>query len=151
MAGARLTVNEHWGPPNSNHPGGLWWENMQLKQKAMLAGWKNKKATPWKPSHELLQISLVAHIKDVFCIHCSHPNFQEWAATATFEDFDMATSRVFDKLFTTSALDKLAALPEDTQDTTIQNTVLQNRDSLFYIEFVSTIKKGDISRVMNVL
>ncbi|KAK7012488.1 hypothetical protein R3P38DRAFT_3324118 [Favolaschia claudopus] len=45
----------------------LWWEHTRLlKRKPMTAGWKAKKATPWKPSHELLQISLAAHVKDVF-------------------------------------------------------------------------------------
>ncbi|KAJ7835271.1 hypothetical protein B0H14DRAFT_2590411 [Mycena olivaceomarginata] len=47
MAGCRLTINEHWGTPNSLWPGGLWWEhNKLLKRKPMTAGWGGKKAVP---------------------------------------------------------------------------------------------------------
>ncbi|KAJ7435655.1 hypothetical protein B0H11DRAFT_2366685 [Mycena galericulata] len=65
MAGGRLTINEHWGQPNSLWPGGLWWEhNKLLKRKPLMAGWGGKKATDWKPAHELIHISLPAHIVD---------------------------------------------------------------------------------------
>ncbi|KAJ6620227.1 hypothetical protein B0H10DRAFT_2023170, partial [Mycena sp. CBHHK59/15] len=92
-------------------PGSLWWEhNKLLKCKPISARWQVKKATPWKPSHELLQISLATH-------------------SAMMADFD--------------------AVAEPRHHP--QNVVLLNRDALFYIEFVSAIKKGDIGRVVNVL
>ncbi|KAF7348155.1 hypothetical protein MSAN_01768400 [Mycena sanguinolenta] len=152
MAGARLVVNEHWGQPNSVWPGSLWWEhNKLLKRKPMTAGWKAKKATPWKPSHELLQISLAAHVKDGFRIHCNQDDLDEWAATATLCEFEAVAERVHYKLFSTAALDKLRALRPELRDITHENVILLNRDALFYIEFVSAIKKGDIGRVVNVL
>ncbi|KAJ7872224.1 hypothetical protein B0H13DRAFT_2553859 [Mycena leptocephala] len=89
MAGFRLVMNEHWGMPNSLWPGSLWWEHTQLlKCKPISAGWKAKKTTPWKPCHELLQISVTAHVKDGFCIHCSHEDLDTWAASATIADFN---------------------------------------------------------------
>jgi hypothetical protein len=73
MAGCRLTINEHWGSPNSLWAGGLWWEhNKLLGRKPLMAGWGGKKATEWKPAHELIQISLAAHIVDGFRIYCGH-------------------------------------------------------------------------------
>ncbi|KAJ7777513.1 hypothetical protein DFH07DRAFT_766283 [Mycena maculata] len=150
MAGCRLVLNEHWGKPNSLWPGSLWWEhNKLLKRKPISAGWKAKKATPWKPSHELLQISLAAHVKDGFRIHCGSEDLDTWALSATMEDIDAIAKRVYRKLFTTEALDKLRTLPH--RDITHENVILLNRDALYYIEFVSAIKKGDIGRVINVL
>ncbi|KAJ7715034.1 hypothetical protein DFH07DRAFT_974297 [Mycena maculata] len=108
-----------------------------------------EKATPWKPSHELLQMSLAAHVKDGFRIHCGSEDLDTWALSATMEDLDVVVERVYRKLFTTEALDKLRALPH--RDITHENVVLLNRDALYYIKFVSAIKKGDIGRVINVL
>ncbi|KAJ7479459.1 hypothetical protein B0H11DRAFT_2423691 [Mycena galericulata] len=150
MAGCRMVLNEHWGKPNSLWPGSLWWEhNKLLKRKPISAGWKAKKATPWKPSHELLQISLAAHVKDGFRIHCGGEDLNTWALSATMEDVDVVAERVYRKLFTTEAVDNLRALPQ--RDITHENVVLLNRDALYYIEFVAAIKKGDIGRVINVL
>ncbi|KAJ3963651.1 hypothetical protein EV361DRAFT_813156, partial [Lentinula raphanica] len=84
MAGARLVVNEHWGKPNSPLPGSLWWEHTNLlKRKPISAGWQSKKAAPWKPTHELIQISLAGHILDAFRIHCGDTDFDRWASKAT--------------------------------------------------------------------
>ncbi|KAJ7752331.1 hypothetical protein B0H16DRAFT_794813 [Mycena metata] len=152
MAGCRLVVNEHWGKPNSLSPGSLWWEhNRLLKRKPMTAGWKAKKATPWKPSHELLQISLAAHVKDGFRLHCGQADLDAWAATATMDDVNAVADRVHDKLFSTAGLDAVRALRPELRDITHENVILLNRDALFYIEFVFAIKKGDIGRVVNVL
>ncbi|KAJ7166271.1 hypothetical protein C8R46DRAFT_1220015 [Mycena filopes] len=152
MAGCRLVVNEHWGKPNSILPGSLWWENTRmLGRKAMTAGWKAKKATPWKPSHELLQVSLAAHVKDGFRIHCGHTDLDTWAATATIDDVSAVAARVHDKLFSTAALDTVRDVRPELRDITHENVILLNRDALFYIELVFAIKKGDIGRVVNVL
>lgn len=150
MAGARLVVNEHWGKPNSKHAGsGLWWDNNKLGRKQIVAGWQASKATPWKPSHELLQISLAAHIKDGYRIFCGKDSLAEWAAATTKDEFNRVTEAVYHNLFSTKAYDKLKSKPY--RDTTLENTILFNRDALLYIEFVHAIKAGDIGRVVNVL
>ncbi|KAF8125886.1 hypothetical protein K438DRAFT_1458742, partial [Mycena galopus ATCC 62051] len=152
MAGGRLTVNEHWGKPNSLWAGGLWWEhNKLLKRKPMTAGWSGKKATPWKPAHELLHISLPAHIVDGFRIYCGHDSLEEWAKKAIVDEFNCVTTLAFDELFTTAAVDALGEKQDDDRDVTLENTILYNRDALFYIEFIQAIKQGDIGRVLNVL
>jgi hypothetical protein len=151
MAGGRLVVNEHWGKPNQEWAGGYWWENLQLKRKPMTAGWKGKKATPWKPAHELIQISVPAHIKDGFRLHCGHTDFGTWAKSASLPEFERVARLVFDKLFTSQAADEAHNLPDNEHDTTFENQLYQNRDSLLYIEFISAIKQGDIGRVVNVL
>ena len=62
MAGDCLVMNKHWGKTNQEWASGYWWENPQLEQKAMTTGWKEKKATPQEPAHELIQTSVSAHI-----------------------------------------------------------------------------------------
>jgi len=47
MAGAHMTINEHWAKVSSELPGGLWWENLQLKMQEHVGGLGNKKATEW--------------------------------------------------------------------------------------------------------
>ncbi|KAJ7736338.1 hypothetical protein DFH07DRAFT_966852 [Mycena maculata] len=54
-----------------------------LKRKPISAGWKAKTATPWKPSHELLQMTFAAHVKDGFRIHCDSEDLDAWALSAT--------------------------------------------------------------------
>ncbi|KAJ6492499.1 hypothetical protein C8R47DRAFT_975886 [Mycena vitilis] len=150
MAGGRMTINEHWGAPNSPWAGGLWWEhNKLLKRKPLMAGWGGKKATEWKPAHELINISLPAHIVDGFRIYCGKDTLAEWAKTATADDFDAVSREVFDKLFSTAAVNELRA--REVRDITLENSILYNRDALFYVEFTRAIKKGDIGRVLNVL
>lgn len=115
----------------------------------MAAGWGGKKATEWKPAHELLQISLAAHIVDGFRIYCGRADLTEWVKAATFTEFEAVAKTVFDNLFSTAAISKLRA--RGIHDITLENAILYNRDALFYIEFVRAIKKGDIGRVLNVL
>ncbi|KAE9393457.1 hypothetical protein BT96DRAFT_959055 [Gymnopus androsaceus JB14] len=149
MAGCRLVINEHWGKPNSKHPGsGLWWENNYLNQKNIVAGWQSSKAAPWKPSHELLQISLAAHVVDGFRLFCGQDDLDQWAQRATKEDFNRVTEEVYNNLFSTHAYHKLRKRPH--RDTTFENAILYNRDALIYIEIVHAIKAGDIGRVVNV-
>ncbi|KAF8141052.1 hypothetical protein K438DRAFT_1946476 [Mycena galopus ATCC 62051] len=144
MAGARLVVNEHWGQPNSVWPGSLWWEhNKLLKRKPMTAGWKAKKATPWKPSHELLQISLAVHVKDGFRIYCDRDDLDAWAATTSLAEFNAVAERVR-VLRTTEGVRKLG-------DITHENVILLNRDALFYIEFVFAIKKAYADAIFETL
>ncbi|KAF8827077.1 hypothetical protein HHX47_DHR5001104 [Lentinula edodes] len=150
MAGCRLTVNEHWGKPNSKHPGsGLWWENNRLGRKNMVAGWQASKATPWKPAHELLQISLAAHVKDAYRVSCGEALLADWAQSATMEEFDHVSNEVYQNLFSTKAYDEFTRKPY--RDTTIENAILFNRDGLLYIELVHAVRTGDIGRVVNVL
>lgn len=115
----------------------------------MVAGWQSSKATPWKPAHELLQISLAAHIKDGYRIFCGKDSLKEWAVNVTIAELNRVSQDVYRNLFTMSAYYKEKKKPY--RDTTLKNTILCNRDALFYIEMVHAIKAGDIGRVVNVL
>jgi hypothetical protein len=110
---------------------------------------EGQKGDPMEACHELLQISVAAHVKDGFRIHYGHEDLDTWATSATISDFNAVAERVYRKLFTTQALDDLLSLPD--RDISHENVVLLNHDALFYIEFVTVIKKGDIGRVVNVL
>ncbi|KAI0319421.1 hypothetical protein OF83DRAFT_1055018 [Amylostereum chailletii] len=151
MAGCRMVVNEHWGKPNSEWPGGLCWENTFLRRKAVSAGWKNKKSTPWAPAHDLIRVSLPAHVRDGFRIHCGEDNVEQWAQSASLDDFDRVSRIVLQELFSMDAVDCLRDLPDAKRDFTFENNILYNRDTLHYSVFVSAIKRGDIGCVVNVL
>jgi hypothetical protein len=64
-------------------------------------------------------------------------------------EFESVARKVFDKLFSTGAVEELRKW--EVRDITLENTILYNRDALFYVEFTQAIKKGDIGRVLNVL
>lgn len=150
MAGSRMVLNEHWGKPNSPWPGSLWWEHTNLlKRKPISAGWQSKKAAPWKPTHEFLQISLAGHVLDAFRIHCRHEDFDLWASHVSMEDFKAVAERVYNSLFTSAAYEEQldAAVPV----TVLMNNILYNRDVLYYWHLVKSIKAGDIGRVILVL
>ncbi|KAJ7696136.1 hypothetical protein B0H16DRAFT_1706433 [Mycena metata] len=126
---------------------GRWWEHNKLPgHKPMMAGWGGKKATEWKPAHELINISLPTHIVDGFSIHCSSKNLTEWIQTVTPEEFDAVARNVFDKLFSTTAVNELRG--QEVRDITLENAILYNLDVLFYIEFTRAIKKGDRAHAM---
>ncbi|KAK7462875.1 hypothetical protein VKT23_007454 [Stygiomarasmius scandens] len=151
LNGARMVVNQHWGKPNSPWPGSLWWEHTNLlERKPMSAGWQSKKSAPWKQSHELLQISLIAHILDGFRIHCGHQDFDTWASGASLEEFNTVAEKVYYNLFTSAAFEKESEVT-DSPDIIFMNNILYNRDVLYYWLLVTSIKAGDIGRVILVL
>ncbi|KAJ8089838.1 hypothetical protein PM082_018414 [Marasmius tenuissimus] len=151
MAGCRIVINEHWGKPNSKWPRSLWWEHTQLlKRKPITAGWQTKKATPWKQSHELIQMSLAAHILDGFRIYCQHDDFNEWARKASLDDFNIVTKRAHDSLFTSAAYYEQSKVLTG-QDIVLMNNILYNRDALMYWLLVTSIKAGNIGRIVLVL
>ncbi|KAL1686720.1 hypothetical protein GGG16DRAFT_63723 [Schizophyllum commune] len=151
MAAGRMVVNEHWGKPNSPWPGSLWWSNTQLKRKKMAAGWKGRKATPWKQAHELINITLPAHVKDAFRIHCGAESLEHWAARVSASGFDKVARIVLAESFSTSVVENLRRQPDALRDHAHENTLLFNRDALFYVEYNHAIKAGDIGRVVNIL
>ncbi|KAJ3885085.1 hypothetical protein GG344DRAFT_70836 [Lentinula edodes] len=150
MAGACMVINEHWGKPNLPWPGSLWWEHTNpLRRKPISAEWQSKKAAPWKPTHELIQISLAGHIFDAFWLHCSHSNFNYWASQATIDDLNAVSKKIYANLFSSAGYEKQREM--DQPDTVLMNNILYNRDALHYWLLVKSIKAGDIGRVVLVL
>lgn len=143
-----MVINEHWGKPNSPWPGSLWWEHTNLlKRKPISAGWQSKKAAPWKPTHEFIQISLSAHILDAFRIHCGKDDFDSWSLKATLDDLMDLSKKVY--VFSSAAYERQeeAQIP----DIVLMNNILYNCDALYYWLLVRSIKAGDIGRVVLVL
>ncbi|KAF9060010.1 hypothetical protein BDP27DRAFT_1430576 [Rhodocollybia butyracea] len=120
-----------------------------LKQKPISAGWQSKKAAPWKPTHDLLQISLAGHVLDAFWLHCGHRNFDVWAANATMDDLSAVAKHVYRNLFTSRAVEEQINVEEP--DTVLMNTILYNRDVLYYWLLVKSIKADDIGHVVLIL
>ncbi|KAJ3729395.1 hypothetical protein C8R42DRAFT_742175 [Lentinula raphanica] len=89
-----------------------------------------------------------AHISDGFRLFCGIEDLDQWARSASSDDFIHVSDLVYENLFTTRSFD--AAKSSENQDTTYLNNLLQNRDTLLYIEIVDAIKSGDIGRVVNV-
>ncbi|THU95833.1 hypothetical protein K435DRAFT_797792 [Dendrothele bispora CBS 962.96] len=115
----------------------------------MSVGWQTKKSAPWKQSHKLLQMSLVAHVLDGFRIHCGHQHFDKLALEALMEEFNTVAKKVYQSLFTTAAFEEESEATDP--DIVFMNNILYNRDVLYYWLLVKSIKSGDIGQVILVL
>lgn len=147
-----MTLNQHWGKPNSKYPGSLWKENALLGRKTMPGGWASKKLPPFPPSHELLHLSLQAHILDGFRIASKSTSVNDWLATKpSWTDIELLSAEVFDKLFTAQPVEKMRRKTLRERDVIFENTILLNRDMIMYVEMVAAVKRGDIGTVMNIM
>ncbi|KAJ3816871.1 hypothetical protein F5880DRAFT_1634205 [Lentinula raphanica] len=135
MAGARLVINEHWGKPNSPYPGSL------CPRRQLLGSLLT--------THEFIQISLAGHILDAFRIYCGDIDFDRWASGATIDDVTAVAKQVYAHLFSSAAYQE--QMTAEHPDIILTNTILYNRDALYYWLFVKSIKAGDIGRVVIVL
>lgn len=147
-----MTVNEHWGVPNSKAPWSLWWMNTLLGRKPITAGWKAKKLAPFRPAQELMQkLVLPANILDAFHIATSRETLQEWVTSVTdiSEVHDIAR-KVHDQFCSARRVYMLRKRPDSERDTTLENIILFNRDALILEEFFHAIKCGDVRSVLNI-
>ncbi|KAJ6563464.1 hypothetical protein B0H10DRAFT_2239438 [Mycena sp. CBHHK59/15] len=79
VAGTRMTINEHWGTPNSRALWSLWRMNSLLGRKAITAGWKSKTLPPFRPAYELMiDLVLPATILDGFRLFCPCDTLEDW-------------------------------------------------------------------------
>ncbi|KAJ7890049.1 hypothetical protein B0H14DRAFT_3705721 [Mycena olivaceomarginata] len=138
MAGNRLVVNEHWGKPNATIPGA----------KADLCWLEVEKSS----ALEAMPRATADFVCRSYSRRFPHPLrrsfFPEWAAKANFGDFVAVAGKVYSSLYTTAAYDNACARSEATRDAAFENSVLYNHDSLLYLLLVSSIKAGDIGRVI---
>lgn len=152
MAGCRMTLNQHWGTPNSKHGGTLWKENSLLGRKAIAAGWKAKKLPPFPQSHELIHLSCRARILDGIRVMSGGEPLEKWInSKPTWAAIEEVTERVLDKLCSGLPVEKMRRKKTHERDITFENMILANRDMLLYVELVAAIKSGDTGRVLNVL
>lgn len=153
MAGCWMTLNQHWGSPNSKHGGTLWKENSLLGRKAISAGWKAKKLPPFPQSHELIHLSCKARILDGVRVLAGADSLEQWIENKpTWSTIEEVTERVLDELCSGQPVEKMRRRNDTKErDITFENIILANRDMLLYIELVASIKCGDVRHVLNVL
>lgn len=140
-----MTINEHWGTPNTKYVGSLWKENTLLGRKAMSAGWKTKKVPPFRPSHELIFLSTRAHILDAVRLLANTNSFDDWVnSKPTWEDICRISEHVVVEFASGHKVHKLRKVDDLLQrDICFENDILCNRDCLIYMVLVWAIKRGD--------
>ncbi|KAJ7869595.1 hypothetical protein B0H14DRAFT_3579250 [Mycena olivaceomarginata] len=150
VAGTRMTVNEHWGTPNSKALWSLWKMNSLLGRKAITAGWKSKKLPPFRPAYELMiDLILPANILDGFRIFCPCDTVEEWVESVPdWQSIRDLAVKVHQQLCSAHQVSKLRRQPATKRDPIYENINLFNRDALTLLALRSAIKRGDIGGVL---
>lgn len=147
-----MTLNQHWGKPNSKFPGSLWKENSLLGRKTITAGWKAKKLPPFPPAHELLHLSLRAHILDAYRLASSAATLEDWIKSKpSWEDIERISTKILEEYFSAHRVEVLRREKDEDRDVVLENTILFNRDALLYTAMVAAVKRGDIGCTMDIL
>jgi hypothetical protein len=129
IAGARATVNEHWGKPNSSSPWSLWRMNALLARKMIPAGWKAKTQAPLRPIMELmLKLVLPANILDAFRICSEKETLLEWiSGIKEVSEVDSVARRVLAEHCSARRVSRLRTSDSAQRDVPLENTILFNR------------------------
>lgn len=144
VAGTRMTVNEHWGSPNSKALWSLWKVNSLLGRKPMTAGWKAKKLPPFRPSYELMiDLALPANILDGFRLFCHADTVGKWV-----ESVPDCAAKVHHQLCSARDVAKLRHQPAAKRDPIYENIKLFNRDALTLLALRAAVKRGDVGAVL---
>ena len=153
IAGDRVVTNEVWGKPNSKCPWSLWKLNALLRCKAITVGWKSKMLPPFRPSYKLiLKLALLAHILDVFHIHCPHESLATWILVVKTCDKILAVAKkIQTNLCSARCVSQLHCKPLIQRDMPLQNIILFNHASILLCEIAYGIKQGDVGQVINIL
>lgn len=148
-----MVINEHWGTPNTKYAGGLWKENAILNRKPITVGWKKKKLAPFPASHELIFLSVRAHVLDTFRILSGCETVDAWIETKpTWEAICAFSERIYNEFASSKQVYRLRKLDDlDLRDICRENSILQLRDCLIYMVLVFAVKRGDSGVMWNVL
>ncbi|KAJ7877264.1 hypothetical protein B0H14DRAFT_3859029 [Mycena olivaceomarginata] len=150
LAGTRMTVNEHWGTPNSKSLWSLWKINSLLGRKPITAGWKSKKLPPFRPAYELMiDLTLPANILDGFRIICPRDTIEEWAESVPdWQSVRDVAAKVHQQLCSARRVSKLRRQPASKRDPIFENISLFNRDALTLLALRTAVKRGDVGGVL---
>ncbi|KAJ7759710.1 hypothetical protein B0H14DRAFT_3165853 [Mycena olivaceomarginata] len=150
VAGTRMTVNEHWGTPNSKSLWSLWKINSLLGRKPITAGWKSKKLPPFRPAYELMiDLTLPANILDGFRIICPRDTIEEWAESVPdWQSVRDVAAKVHQQLCSARRVSKLRRQPASKRDPIFENISLFNRDALTLLALRAAVKRGDVGGVL---
>ncbi|EKM48930.1 uncharacterized protein PHACADRAFT_214588 [Phanerochaete carnosa HHB-10118-sp] len=99
---------------------------------------------------ELLHHVAEAHFRDAWCTIANVDSLDE-LRSRTPQELSKLASKLWEKLASTHALDKLCEKTNEAADDYFQQAVMFNRDILDYLELDDAIKTGDVGRVRDLL
>lgn len=150
-----MTLNHHFGVPNSKALFSGWRFNSLLGRKPLAAGYLSKTQPPVHLCTELvLDLMLTANILDAFRLHCGRKdkNLDTWVkALKTPSQLHTVSRKVIDQLASGRRVSDLRKLPPQNHDIEFENIILFNRDALILLTLRSAVKRGDVGSVVNVL
>ena len=145
--------NEYWGKPNGRAMWSLWKVNTLLCRRPMVCGWKASKHAPFQQLCELmLTFALPANILDGWRLECGARSLEAWASQVkSLEDITTIGKRVVQRIASRRRVSEMREQAEEDRDIVLENIILFNHDALILKELRSSIREGDIGRVVNVL
>ncbi|KAF8141068.1 hypothetical protein K438DRAFT_2114906 [Mycena galopus ATCC 62051] len=150
VAGTRMTVNEHWGTPNSKSLWSLWKINSLLGCKPITAGWKLQKLPPFRQVYKvMIDLTLPANILDGFRIFCPCDTVEEWVELVP--DWQLVrdvAAKVHQQLCSACRVSKLRCQSATKCDPIFENISLFNRDTLTLLALRAAVKHGDVGGVL---
>ncbi|EKM56458.1 uncharacterized protein PHACADRAFT_118176 [Phanerochaete carnosa HHB-10118-sp] len=100
--------------------------------------------------NELLHHVAKAHFQDAWCTIANIDSLDE-LHSCTPQELSKLASKLWEKLASTHALNKLREKTDKAANDYFQQAVMFNRDILDYLELDDAIKTGDVGRVRNLL
>ena len=152
IAGDRLVTNEFWGEPISKCPWSLWKLNALLGCKAITVGWKSKMLPPFRPNYKLiLKMALLAHILDMFCIHCAQESLAMWIFGVKTQDKILTVAKkIQTELCSAQHISQLHRKCLIQREVPLESIILFNHASILLHKIVYAIKR-DVGQVINIL
>ncbi|KAJ6599633.1 hypothetical protein B0H10DRAFT_1958945 [Mycena sp. CBHHK59/15] len=146
VAGTRMTINEHWGTPNSRALWSLWKMNSLLGRKAITAGWKSKTLPPFRPAYELMiDLVLPASILDSFRLFCPCDTLEDWVdSLLDWQSVRDVAAKVHQQLCSARRVSKLRRQPATKRDPILENISLFNGDALTLLALRAAVKRGTL-------
>lgn len=147
MIAATNILKNHYGPPNTDAAESLWTHIKVLKRKHVSLD----KSQMYKPTLEVIQISLFARILDCWKISTKHDTLSAYAKKKpTFDEVWKNAREIVDCFANSRSLSRMRRKPAEERDMVLENSCLFIRDSLLLIEACAAVKAGDSGRLNGV-
>ena len=100
----------------------------------------------------MLTFALPANVLDGWRLECGSESLKQWVSQVNaLEDITEVGKRVLQRIASRRRVFELREQPEEDRDYVLENVMLFNQDALILKELRSSIREGDIGRVVNVL
>lgn len=137
-------LKNYYGTPNVNAAETLWTHTKVLKRKHVSLD----KSQMYKPTLELIQISLFARVLDCWKHTLGVDMLSAYATKKpTFNDMWKKAEILVDTYANSLALSRAQKKPIDSRDEVYESSCLFIRDALFLIEACAAVKAGDSGRL----